>query len=93
MRWIAQLLHGLGFHGKSLELPCLVRVHDGDVRMDLLEYPLPCGHSGYRIDLEYHAAKLDRWVEIASLRDFNLDEALALLTEAKRCIDNLRKQA
>ncbi len=92
MQWIANLLRRAGARGHSTELPCLARFHRGDVQLSLLEYPLPCGHPGYRIDLEYHVAEPDTWVEIASLRDFNLDESVHLLTEARECIDNLRRQ-
>lgn len=74
---------------RTLELPCIVRVVKDRVQVSLMEYPLPCGHSGYRIDLEYYVEELDRWVEIASLRDFNLDASIALLTEARQCIENL----
>ena len=57
---------------------------------DLLEYRLPCGHSGYHVDLEFYADDLGDWVPIASLRDFNLDAAVALLRQAQQCIVNLR---
>jgi hypothetical protein len=92
MTWIVNLLHRAGFHGASDELPCLVRLVGDGVQMDLLECPLPCGHTGYRVDLTYYVDELDRWVPVASLRDFNLDGAIALLTRARRCIDNLEER-
>lgn len=68
-----------------------MRVTKDNVRMNLLQYSLPCGHDGYRIDLEFFIEGTG-WIEIASLRDFNLDAAIDVLNEAKVCIGNLEQQ-
>lgn len=68
---------------------CVMHVRQDDVRLDVWEYLLPCGHPGFRVELEYRLEEPDTWIPIASLRDFNIDAAMALLQEAKRCIGNL----
>ncbi len=83
-----RILELFGVPGKTPELPCLVRIVKDNVRMNVLEYPLPCGHEGYRVDLAFYAEELDRWVEIAALRDFNLEPSIHLLQQAQKCIRN-----
>ncbi len=89
MQWIATLLHQVT---RSTELgpPCIMRLTQDDVRMELYEHLLPCGHYGYSVDLAFHVGD-DRWVPIASLRDFNLGASIELLQQAQLCIERLRE--
>jgi hypothetical protein len=86
MQWIAHVLSRAGLLGKEMGPACVMRLVQGGVSMELLEYDLPCGHSGYRVDLEFRVPESDEWMPIASLRDFNLDESIALLQQAQKCI-------
>jgi hypothetical protein len=90
MRWIADLINRL-VSDTDLVPGCLVAQSRDDVRMELFEYALPCGHTGYGVTLAYHVPEQDEWLPIALLRDFNLDASIALLVQAKQCIENLRQ--
>lgn len=74
--------------GRQMGLPCVMRLEQDDVRMELLEVRLPCGHVGYVVELEFHSG--DEWIPIAVLRDFNLDASIDLLKQSQKCVDNWR---
>jgi hypothetical protein len=85
MERILELLNR-GMRGRQPELPCVLRLDQDGVRLEVVEYQLPCGHVGYGVNLLFHAGPADEWVEIAALRDFNLEASIDLLTQAQRCI-------
>lgn len=85
-------LFGLEKQGHHVELPCAVRFTDGDVRTSVLELQLPCGHSAYMAELEYHLKEQDEWVSIGLIRDFALDESIHVLQKAKECIDSFQTE-
>ena len=91
MERILNLL-GLEKRGKPVDFPCIVRFTEGNVRVSVLEIPLLCGHYGYAANIEYHLKEPDKWIAIGSFRDFNLDESITVLQQAKVCIDNLQRE-
>lgn len=86
MQWIANTIGKL--FTKDEDPVCVMRLTQDDVRLNVQEYLLPCGHPGFTVELEYHLEP-DKWIQIASLRDFNIDATMQLLQDAKRCIGNL----
>lgn len=86
MQWIANTIGKL--FTKDEGPVCVMRLTQDDVRLNVSEYLLPCGHPGFMVELEYHLEP-DTWIPVASLRDFNLDASMQLLQDAKRCIGNL----
>jgi hypothetical protein len=89
MKWISQLLDRVT-GPTELGPPCIMRLTQNDVRMELYEYQLPCGHDGYLVSVEYRLGD-DHWIPIASLRDFNLSAAIELLQQAQLCIARLQQ--
>lgn len=90
MQWIANLLdRALG--SAELGLPCIMRLTQDNVRMELLEYQLPCGHIGYIVNLEFCLDGADNWIPIASLRDFTLNAAIELLGRAQQCVEQYQR--
>lgn len=89
-----RILNLLGFekHGHHVELPCVVRFTDGNVRVSVLEFQLPCGHDAYMAELEYHLKEQDDWVSIGLIRDFAVDESIHVLQQAKECIDSFQRE-
>ncbi len=67
--------------------------------MELLEIQLPCGHTAYAVDLayrmgndddtSYHMGE-DEWLPLGFIRDYVLEDAIVLLTQAKECVDGWR---
>lgn len=87
MQWIANTIGKL--FTKDVDPVCVMQVFQDDVRLGVWEHLLPCGHPRFRVELDYRLEEPDTWIPIASLRDFNLDAAMSLLQEAKRCVGNL----
>jgi hypothetical protein len=86
---IAQLLRRLGVIGEGEEddSTLLTAIAEDGVRVEVREFPLPCGHRGYAIQAEYFVDDFGRWVLVADLRDFNLYAAIQMLVGAARFID------
>jgi hypothetical protein len=72
-------------------LPCLYSIAEDNVRVDVLEYLLPCGHCAYAIRGEYFVEEFNRWEEIADLRDFNVTTAAKLFGRAAEFVSALNK--
>jgi hypothetical protein len=87
MQWIANLIRRLRKPATTEEsLPCVHSLAEGNVRIDVLEYQLPCGHCAYIIRGEYFVEETDTWVKIADLRDFNAEATVWLLQRAARFV-------
>jgi hypothetical protein len=82
-QWIAKL-QGLVRRRARKEtiLPCVYSVAEENVRVDVLEHVLPCGHNAYSIYGEYYVEEFGKWVNIIDLRDFNAERAFWLLRKA-----------
>src|ERR1700730_7366624 len=84
-QWIAKLL-GLtrSQPKKEKDLPCVYSVAEENVRVDVLEHVLPCGHNAYSIYGEFYVEKLQKWFTIVDLRDYNVETAIKLLQKAAK---------
>jgi hypothetical protein len=84
-QWIAKLL-GLARSRakKEKDLPCVYSVAEENVRVDVLEHVLPCGHNAYSIYGEFFVENLQKWVTIVDLRDYNVETAIKLLQKAAK---------
>jgi hypothetical protein len=83
LQWIANLIGRARRQANTEDsLPCVQAYADGNVRVEVVEYLLPCGHNAYGIKGRYFVEEYDEWVPIAELRDFNADTAVSLLQKA-----------
>lgn len=84
-QWIATLL-GLARSRANTEtnLPCVYSIAEENVRVDVLEHVLPCGHNAYSIFGEFYAEEIQKWVKIIDLRDYNVETAIKLLQKAAK---------
>ncbi len=91
-QWIAKLL-GLARRraNKEKDLPCVYSVADENVRVDVLEHVLPCGHNAYSIYGEMYVEDFKKWVMVVDLRDYNLETAIKLLQKAAKFTASLER--
>ncbi len=84
-QWIATLL-GLARSRakKETNLPCVYSVAEENVRVDVLEHVLKCGHTAYSIYGEFYVEDFQKWVKIVDLRDYNVETAIKLLQKAAK---------
>lgn len=84
-QWIANLL-GLARRRakKETNLPCVYSVAEENVRVDVLEHTLPCGHNAYSIYGEFYVEDFEKWVMIVDLRDYNAETTIKLLQKAAK---------
>jgi hypothetical protein len=84
-QWIARLL-GLARRraNKEKSLPCVYSVAEENVRVDVLEHVLPCGHNAYSVYGECYVKDFQKWVKIVDLRDYNVETAIKLLQKAAK---------
>jgi hypothetical protein len=80
---IAKLL-GLARSRANTEasLPCVYSVAEANVRVDVLEVVLPCGHNAYTVFGEFYVEEFQKWVKVIDLRDYNVQTAIKLLQKA-----------
>jgi len=94
MERIANWLHKKGILASPLEGPVIVQVFAEDgVRLEILEYPMDCGHNGYRVKMEFFDTELNDWMLLADIWDHKLTHAANLLAQADRYVTRLHQQA
>jgi len=94
LQWIANLLRRTGIRDAN---DCGVRavlthpkvIASDNVRVEVLEFELSCGHVGYGIEVSYFVEDQNEWMSIASLRDYNIHHVLGLLVDAAKYVDSL----
>ena len=83
LQWIANFIGRARRQANTEEnLPCVQSYTESNVRVEVVEYTLPCGHKAYRIEGQYFVEETHKWVPIADLRDFNANTAVGLLQKA-----------
>jgi len=58
-----------------------------DLRLDVQEVSLPCGHVNYFAKLYWYSPEARNWVTIGIIMQNHLDDAIELLQKAKMFID------
>ena len=89
LQWIANLFRRLRKPVVKEMPPCVYSVAEDGIRMDVLEYLLPCGHCAYSIRGEYYVEDLRDWVTVVDLRDYNAQKALKLIAQAAKFIASM----
>ena len=89
LQWIANLSRRLRKPATKEMPPCVYSVAEDGIRMDVLEYLLPCGHCAYSIRGEYYVEDLRDWVTVVDLRDYNAQKALKLTAQAAKFIASM----
>lgn len=62
---------------------------DLELRVDLKERLLPCGHSAYWVSLHYYSSEQHDWVDVGILHESDLERMLNLLQEANAYLKEL----
>lgn len=84
-QWIAKLLRLARSRAKKEKnLPCVYSVAEENIRVDVLEHVLPCGHNAYSIYGEFYVEDFKKWIMIVDLRDYNAQTAIKLLQNAAK---------
>ncbi|MFO0966143.1 MAG: hypothetical protein U0793_11245 [Gemmataceae bacterium] len=68
----------------EMSLPCVYSVAEDNVRIDVLEVVLKCGHTAYMVTGEFYVEEFQKWVKIIDLRDYNVETAIKLLQKAAK---------
>ena len=90
--WIANLIRQLRRPASTEEnLPCVYSAADDNIRVDVLEHLLPCGHCAYSIRGECYIEELRDWIKIVDLRDYNAETAIKLTSRAARFVVSMEQ--
>lgn len=70
-------------HNRPLDDLSVVSVFsDLELRVDLKERVLPCGHTGYWLSLYWYSSEKHDWLDIGILHESDLERMISLLQEA-----------
>jgi hypothetical protein len=79
-QWIANLFSDVK---PKRDAPSLMNVFfDRDLRLDVKEFCLPCGHISYLVELHWYSEKKRDWLDMALVHESDLESTINLLQQA-----------
>lgn len=86
--WISGLLSRK--HSKPVsDLTLAAAFSDKDLRVDLKELPLPCGHLAYAAVISWYSEEMRDWIEIGFVHESDLERVVRLLQEAQEYLSGI----
>jgi hypothetical protein len=86
MKWISGLFRRIRKPAPKEKFSCVYSLAERNVRLDVLEYLLPCGHRAYSVHGEFYVEEMQQWITVIDLRDYNMNAASEMLCKAVEAV-------